>query len=162
VTRAPLGDSYSAQQLDQTVSTWAQQWHASALLGVEHQPLPDDRGHFHWLIRLKGEEKDVITLWLSLRQRTVHVETEVTPAPEENRETLYRYLMVKNAELRELHLAIGPEDGIYLMAQIPILELTKERLDEVVGATLTYVEEIYPTAMTMGLPALYRRRRKSS
>jgi hypothetical protein len=131
-------------------------------LGVEHQPLPDDRGHFHWLIRLKGEEKDVITLWLSLRQRTVHVETEVTPAPEENRETLFRYLLVKNAELRELHLAIGPEDGIYLMAQIPVRELTKERLDEVVGATLTYVEEIYPTAMAIGLSSLYRRRRKSS
>ena len=129
---------------------------------MEHQTLPDDRGHFHWLIRLKGEEKDVITLWLSLRQRTVHVETEVTPAPEENRETLFRYLLVKNAELRELHLAIGPEDGIYLMAQIPIRELTKERLDEVVGATLTYVEEIYPTAMTIGLSSLYRRRRKSS
>jgi hypothetical protein len=142
--------------------TWAQQWHASALLGVEHQPLADDRGQFHWLIRLKGEEKDVITLWLSLRQRTVHVETEMMAAPEENREALFRYLLVKNAELRELHLAIGPEDGIYLMTQIPILELTKERLDEVVGATLTYVEEIYPTAMAMGLPSLYRRRRKSS
>jgi len=77
------------------------------------------------------------------------------------RETLYRYLLVKNAELRELHLAIGPEDGIYLMAQIPILEVTTERLDEVVGATLTYVEEIYPTAMTMGLASLYRRRKKS-
>ena len=141
------------------MSAWATQWHASALLGVEHEPSPDDRGHFHWLIRLKGDEKDVITLWLSLRQRTVHVETEVTPAPAENRETLYRYLLVKNAELRELHLAIGPEDGIYLMAQIPIGELTTERLDEVVGATLTYVEEIYPTAMTMGLSSLYRRRR---
>jgi hypothetical protein len=141
---------------------WAQQWHASALLGIEHQPLPDDRGHFHWLIRLRGEEKDVITLWLSLRQRTVHVETEVTPAPEENRETLYHYLLVKNAELRELHLAIGPEDGIYLMSQIPIGEVTIERLDEVVGATLTYVEEIYPTAMAMGLSSLYRRRRKPS
>jgi hypothetical protein len=142
------------------VSAWAREWHASALLGVEHHALPDDRGHFHWLIRLKGDEKDVITLWLSLRQRTVHVETEVTPAPEENREELYRYLLVKNAELRELHLAIGPENGIYLMAQIPILEVTKERLDEVVGATLTYVEEIYPTAMTMGLASIYRRRRR--
>ena len=159
--RAPLGDAESARRLDATVSAWAKEWHASALLGVEHQALPDDRGHFHWLIRLKGEEKDVITLWLSLRQRTVHVETEVTPAPEENRETLYRYLLTKNAELRELHLAIGPEDGIYLMAQVPIVEMTTERLDEVVGATLTYVEEIYPTAMTMGLPSLYRRRRKS-
>jgi len=147
--------------LDETVSSWARQWQASALLGVEHQPSPDDRGHFHWLIRLKGDEKDVITLWLSLRQRTVHIETEVIPAPEENRETLYRFLLVKNAEIRELHLAIGPEDGIYLMTQIPIGEVTVERLDEVVGATLTYVEEIYPTAMTMGLSSLYRRRRTS-
>ncbi len=47
------------------------------------------------------------------------------------------------------------------MAQIPIAEMTTERLDEVVGATLIYVEEIYPTAMTMGLPSLYRRRRKT-
>jgi hypothetical protein len=162
VTRAPVGDADSARRLDEAVTSWARQWQASALLGVEHQPLPDDRGHFHWLIRLRGDEKDVITLWLSLRQRTVHVETEVTPAPEANREALFRYLLVKNAELRELHLAIGPEDGVYLMAQIPIQEVTRERLDEVVGATLTYVEEIYPTAMTMGLPSLYRRRKKST
>ena len=47
------------------------------------------------------------------------------------------------------------------MAQIPILEGTRERLDEIVGATLTYVEEIYPTAMSMGLPSIYRRRRKT-
>ena len=162
MTRAPLGDADSAQHLDEVVSSWAAQWHASALLGIEHQPLPDDRGHFHWLIRLRGDEKDVITVWLSLRQRTVHVETEFTPAPEENRETLFRYALVKNAELRELHIAIGPEDGIYLMAQIPILEVTKERLDEVVGAALTYVDEIYPTAMAMGFPSLYRRRKKTT
>ncbi|HEV3267086.1 MAG TPA: type III secretion system chaperone, partial [Acidimicrobiales bacterium] len=122
--------------------------------------MPDDKGHFHWLIRLKGEEKDVITLWLSLRQRTVYAETELMPAPEENREELYRYLMVKNHELRELHLAIGPEAGIYLVTQIPIQELTVERLDELVGATVTYVDEIFPTAMTMGLGSVYRRRKK--
>ena len=66
---------------------------------------------------------------------------------------------MKNHELRELHLAIGPEDGIYLVAQVPTNELTLERMDELVGATVTYVDEIYPTAMTMGLPALYRRRK---
>ncbi len=81
------------------------------------------------------------------------------PAPEENREELYRYLMVKNHELRELHLAIGPEEGIYLVTQVPIQELTVERLDELVGATVTYVDEIFPTAMTMGLGSVYRRRK---
>jgi hypothetical protein len=160
VTRAPLSDADAALRLDETLHEWANLWNASAFVGqIEHQPLPDDKGHFHWLIRLKGEERDVITLWLSLRQRTVFAETELMPAPDENREELYRYLMVKNHELRELHLAIGPEDGIYLVAQVPVNELTIERMDELVGATVHYVDEIFPTAMTMGLSSVYRRRR---
>jgi hypothetical protein len=160
VTRAPLSDADGALRLDETLHQWAELWNASAFVGqIEHQTVPDDKGHFHWLIRLKGEERDVITLWLSLRQRTVFAETELMPAPDENREELYRYLMVKNHELRELHLAIGPEDGIYLVAQVPVNELTIERMDELVGATVHYVDEIFPTAMTMGLPSVYRRRR---
>jgi hypothetical protein len=160
VTRAPLGDADAATTLHETLLRWAALWHESSFVGaIEHQDLPDDKGHYHWLIRLKGEEKDVITLWLSLRQRTVHVETELMPAPEEHREELYRYLLVKNHELRELHLAIGPEEGIYLVAQVPIQELTVERLDELVGATVTYVDEIFPTAMSMGYSSVYRRRK---
>jgi hypothetical protein len=159
VTRAPLGEVDAARRLNLTLHEWAQQWHDGSLIGkIEHQELPDDRGHFHWLIRLKGEERDVITLWLSLRQRTVFAETELMPAPEENIEALYRYLLVKNHELRELHLAIGPELGIYLVTQVPVGELTTERMDELVGATVTYVEEMFPTVMSMGLSSLYRRR----
>jgi hypothetical protein len=160
VTRAPLSDADAAVRLTATLSEWAQQWHASSFVGeIEHQAVPDDRGHFHWLIRLRGEERDVITLWLSLRQRTVFVETELMPAPEENIEALYRYLLVKNHELRELHLAIGPEAGIYLVTQVPVAELTAERMDELVGATVTYVDDMFPTVMSMGLPSIYRRRR---
>jgi len=160
MTRAPISEADAAIRLDETLHEWARLWTAGALVGeIEHQALPDDKGHFHWLIRLKGEEKSVITLWLSLRQRTVFVETEVMPAPEANHEELYRYLLVKNHELRELHLAIGPEAGIYLVEQVPLLELTVERMDELVGATVTYVDEIYPSGMSMGLPSVYRRRR---
>jgi hypothetical protein len=162
MSRAPLSEADAAVRLDETLHQWAELWNASAFVGqIEHQASPDDKGHFHWLIRLKGEERDVITLWLSLRQRTVFAETELMPAPDEHREELYRFLMVKNHELRELHFAIGPEDGIYLVAQVPVNELTIERMDELVGATVHYVDEIFPTAMTMGLPSVYRRRRPS-
>lgn len=158
--RAPLTDEDAALRLDETLRTWATQWQANSFVGdIEHQPLPDDRGHHHWLVRLKGEERDVITLWLSLRQRTVFAETEVMPAPEDRREELFKYLLTKNHELRELHLAIGPEEGIYLVAQIPFSELTVERIDELVGATVHYVDEIFPTAMSMGLASVYRRRK---
>lgn len=156
---APIGDEDAVLRLDETVRAWETQWRAQGLLGeVEHAPHADNKGHYHWMIRLRGEEKDVIALWLTLRQRTVHVETQLMPAPEENRETLFRYLLVKNADLRDLHLAIGPEEGIYLVAQVPIGEVTLARLDELVGAAVHYVDEIFPTAMSLGLASLYRRR----
>ena len=34
---------------------------------------------------LRGDEKDVFTIWFHLRQRTLHYETYVMPSPEENR-----------------------------------------------------------------------------
>lgn len=158
-SRAPLRDDAAIDRLDAVVREWVEQWRAGGQVGeVEHRREPDDRGHYHWLVRVRAEEKGYVTIWLALRQRTVHVETEVTPAPEENREEVYRYLLTRNADLREVHLAIGPEAGIYLVAAVPVGEVDVERLDELVGATLTYVDEIYPTAMSMGLPALYRRR----
>ena len=46
------------------------------------------------------------------------------------------------------------------MAQVPVGELNVARMDELAGATLTYVDEMYPTVMTMGLTSLYRRRRR--
>lgn len=160
MTSAPLGDEHEAERLDALIAEWHGQWCAGGLFGeVEHRAEADDRGHFHWLIRLHGEEKDVITIWLRLRQRTVYVETEVMAAPEENREALFGYLLAKNAMLQMVHAAIGAENGIYLVASIPTGDLTIERLDELVGAAVTYVDEIFPTAMSMGLPLLYRRRR---
>ena len=159
MTRAPLGDADAATRLDDTLQRWAALWHASSFVGhIEHQALPDDKGHYHWLIRLKGDEKDVITLWLSLRQRSVHVETELMPAPEEKREELYRYLLVKNHELRELHLAIGPEEGIYLAGSFALEEMSVEKVDEIVATSVTAIDEIYPTAMSMAHPRWYRRR----
>ena len=142
-----------------TLHEWARDW-PQGVLAIEHQEQPDERGHYHWLVRLKGDERDVITVWFSLRQRTVFVETEVMPAPEANQEALYRFLLVKNVDLREVHLAIGPEDGIYLVTQIPVGEVTGERLDELIGATVTYVDEIYPTVMSLGFNDRFARRRR--
>jgi hypothetical protein len=156
---APIASEQAPLELDAVIGEWQRLWHEHGLGGdVEHASHADDKGQYHWMIRLRGEEKDVIALWLTLRQRTVFFETQVIPAPEENLEALYKYLLVKNADLRQLHLAIGPEEGIYLVAQRPVGEVTLTSLDELVGATLHYVDEIYPTAMSMGLPSLYRRR----
>ena len=157
---APISNEQAPLGLSAVINEWQRLWHDDGFVAeVEHAAHCDDKGHYHWMIRLRGEEKNVIALWLTLRQRTVFLETQVMPAPEENLEALYKYLLVKNADLRDLHLALGLEEGIYLVGQIPVGEVTLERLDELVGATLHYVDEIFPTAMSMGLASLYRRRR---
>ncbi len=160
MSRAPLGSARDEERVSTILAQWSSTWeHASSLLGVEHQPLADDRGHYHWLVRLRGEERDVVTVWLALRQRSVHVECEITPAPENHVEDIYRYVLTKNAELRELHVALGPESGLYLVTHVPINEFTIERLDEVIGAALVTVDELYPTIMTSGFAWFHRRAR---
>ncbi|HET8990926.1 MAG TPA: type III secretion system chaperone [Acidimicrobiales bacterium] len=157
MTRAPLAGEDAPQRLDATIARWAREW-PGTLLGVEHRDEPDGSGHYHWLIRLRGVERDVITLWLSLRQRTVHLECELAPAPGERHEEVYRFCLVRNRALREVHLALGPEDGLYLVSEVPAGEVTIERLDELVGATIASVEELYPTVMTLGHGTWFRRR----
>lgn len=160
-SRVPLRSDNAPSEIDEVLHAWLTEWRAKSFEGeLEHVHTPDDRGHYHWLIRLRGEEKDVLTVWFSLRQRTVHVECELMPAPEENKEELYAFLLAKNAEMREVHLAIGPEKGIYLVTQIPAGELTFDRVDELLGAIVAYVDELFVTAMSLGFQSLYRRRKR--
>ena len=163
MSSTPIAASDSASRVDAVLQSWSEQWFASGVLtALESTGEADARGQYRWLLRLAGEEKEFITLWLSLRQRTVHVEAQLMPAPEERIEEVYRFLLTKNAELYGLHVALGPENAIYLVGRVPVGELTSERLDELCGAALHYVDEIFPTAMAMGLGSLYRRRRKST
>ena len=51
-----------------------------------------------WYARLKGEERDVTTVWLTLGQRTLKYETYFLPWPETNREQLFELLLRRNYE----------------------------------------------------------------
>ena len=48
------------------------------IVAVERDPDEPRR----WYARMTGEEKDFITVWLTLGQRTLRYETYVMPAPE--------------------------------------------------------------------------------
>lgn len=160
MTSTPIADEGAAQRLDDVLRSWSATWFDTGVLAaLETTGVPDDRGQHRWLLRLRGDEKEFVTLWLTLRQRTVHIEAQVMPAPDERVEDVYRFLLAKNADLHELHLALGPESAIYLVGRVPVAEVDADRLDEICGAALHYVDEIFPTAMSLGFGSLYRRRR---
>lgn len=143
------------------IDSWAAQELAAggALVAVDRQQGGDPiTGAPRWYLRLRGEEKEFVTVWLTLRQRTLWHEAQFMPAPETNIEATWEYLLKRNADLIGVSFALGAEDAIYLVGRVPVSRVDATELDRIVGASLAYTDECFPTAMTLGYEGRYRRR----
>lgn len=103
-----------------------------------------------WFLRVRGEAKDVFSIWFTLRQRTLHAETYLMPAPEENHAAFYEHLLRRNRSLHGLAFAIGEEDAIFLQAEVPLATLDRARLDEILGSIFEAVERVFRPALRIG------------
>ena len=108
---------------------------------------PEER---RWYVRLAGEEKDFTTIWFTLRQRTLHYETYVMPAPEENHAQFYEHLLRRNLKLFGAHFAIGAEDAVFLVGQFPVAAIDDDELDRIVGTVFSAVEHFFRPALRIG------------
>ena len=115
-----------------------------------------DRAERRWYVRLRGEEKATSTVWLTLRERTLHYESYFMPAPEENVETLYEYLLRANMKLFGMRFAVGLEDAVYLIGQMPLSAVDEAELDRIVGSVYAYTERYFRPAMSIGYASKFR------
>lgn len=115
-----------------------------------------DPDQHRWYVRMKGEEKEYTTIWLTLGQRTLHYETYFMPAPEENHAEAYEFLLRRNHRLFGMRFSIGPEDAVYLVGQMPLAAVDEHELDRVVGSTYAYVEQWFRPAMRIGYASKFR------
>ena len=97
-------------------------------------------GEPRWYIRMHGEEKDFITVWLTLGQRTLRYETYVLPAPEENEQQVAELLLRRNDTLVGCHFSVGDEDAIYLRGELPDVAVDDAELDRILGTLYATVE----------------------
>ena len=112
-------------------------------------------GERRWYVRLRGEEKDFTTVWLTLGQRTLRYETYVLPAPEEQHAAFYEQLLRRNERLVGAHFSIGVEDAVFLRGELPLAALNEDELDRVVGSLYAYVEQIFPAAIRLGFASRF-------
>jgi hypothetical protein len=117
----------------------------------------EESGERRWFVRVLGEQKDVFTIWFHLRQRTLHYETYVMPAPEENEGTLYQHLLRRNAKLYGAAFAIGDEDAIFLVGQIANSAVDDDELDRILGSLYQWVEQYFPPALRIGFASRFSR-----
>jgi hypothetical protein len=103
-----------------------------------------------WYVRMAGEEKQTFTVWLTLREYTLHYESYFMPAPEENVQEVWEYLLRLNARLFAMRFAIGEEDAVYLVGQLPMRAVDEAELDRIVGSVFAYTEQYFRSAMRIG------------
>jgi len=113
---------------------------------------PDER---RWYVRLRGEDKDFTTVWLTLGQRTLRYETYVMPAPEENAAELYEHLLRRNEKLVGAHFSIGIEDAVFLRGELPVGALSEPELDRVVGTLYATVEQTFQGLLRIGFASRF-------
>ncbi|HKY14249.1 MAG TPA: YbjN domain-containing protein [Microthrixaceae bacterium] len=138
-----LIDAWAAEQLAENPTVDA----------VERDTESGDR---RWFVRLLGEEKAVFSVWIWLRQRSLHVETYFMPAPEENQAQLYEHLLRRNLRFFGFTFAIGLEDAVFLVAQIPNATVTVDELDRLLGSAYVYVEQCFRPAMRLGYASKFK------
>ena len=115
----------------------------------------EEAGEARWYVRMAGEEKDHITIWLTLGQRTLRYEAYVMPAPEENAAEVYEMALRRNERLVGAHFAIGIEDAIFLRGELPLAALDEDELDRIVGSIYAYVEQCFRGLLRLGFASRF-------
>ncbi len=154
MTEAPPASDADLDALERRIDSWLAAASAAnpAIDAVERGP----RGERRWYVRIRGEEKDVWTVWFTLGQRTLHYETYLAPAPEENHAQFYEHLLRRNRRLTGLKLEIGPEDAVFLSGAAPVAQLTAAALDGILGSMYAATELIFRPAMRIGYASKFR------
>jgi hypothetical protein len=109
-----------------------------------------------WHVRMRGEDKEFTTVWLTLGQRTLRYETYVMPAPEENADTLYEHVLRRNDRLVGAHFSIGAEDALYLRGELPVAMVGHDELDRVLGTLYAQVEQCFRALLRIGFASRFQ------
>jgi hypothetical protein len=140
--------------LEVRISAWAAEQLAEnpAVAAVDRD---ESSGERRWFVRLRGEQKDTFTIWFTLRQRTLHYETYVMPAPEENHEQFFLHLLRRNLKLYGAAFAIGDEEAVFLVGQLSNAVVDEDELDRILGSLYQWVEQFFRPALRIGFASRF-------
>jgi len=153
----PPASAEDVARLGELITRWATSERETNELVLAVDSMVDrERGGRRWFVRLKGEDKDVTTVWFHLRERTLHFETQFMPQPEEDQVELYELLLRLNARMVGAKFTIGWEDAVYIEGELPLGAVDEDALDTIIGRVWTYTERWFRACMRIGYRSKFR------
>lgn len=115
-------------------------------LELEHQKLADD----YFVAELPGTRRLKTTCHLKLSPHSLQVSAFVMRRPDENFEDLWAYLLTKNARAYSVAWAIDKVGDVYLMGRLPLIAVTAEEVDRLLGTVLQMADDNFNPMIEIG------------
>jgi hypothetical protein len=148
-----IADAATLDALEARIDAWlAEQLAENPVVAAVERGEPSER---RWYVRVHGESKDVFTIWFTLQQRSLHYETYVMPAPEENQGAFYEHLLRRNRKLHGAAFCIGEEEAVFLAGSLPFHAVDDGELDRILGSLYAYVEQCFLPALRIGFASRF-------
>lgn len=146
----------SLEQFEISISGWLAVFaEGNELFEAIDRGDPTESNEPRWYVRLRGEAKEHITIWLTLGQRTLRYEAYVLPAPQENVAAVYEQALRRNDRLVGAHFAIGVEDALFLKGELMLSSLNEAELDRIIGSVYQYVEAAFPSLIRLAFASRF-------
>ena len=148
-----LFDEGQRAALERRIDEWLATVHKSHPNTVSAGRAPNEADR--WLVRLRGEAKEFITIWLRLGQRTLRYETYVMPYPEENSMEVFELLLRRNERLVGAHYALGAESAVFLTGELVLSAVVEPELDRIIGTLYATVEAQFNELVRRGFASRF-------
>ncbi len=108
-------------------------------------------------VELPGEKKLSTPCRLDVGEHAFGVHAFVCRQPDENHERVYRWLLERNLRMFGVAFAVDRTGDIYLDARLPLVAVTPDEVDRLLGSVLTYADESFNTILELGFATSIRR-----
>ena len=106
---------------------------------------------------LAGEHKRSVAVTLSIGDHTLTVQSFFVRAPDEDRERVYELLLRRHLRSYTLRFALHPDGDILLVGLLPLVAVSDEELDRMLGQLLTVADETFDEALRLGFASYISR-----
>jgi hypothetical protein len=109
------------------------------------------------VVELPGEAKLRTAVSVLVGDRALSVSAFVMRHPDENHAEFYRWMLTRNTRLPGISFALDSLGDVYLVGRLPLVGVTVETLDELLGAILTASDGSFNDLLALGFLSSMRR-----
>lgn len=116
-----------------------------------------ERGENSLVLKIQGTNRHRITIMITSGDKYLRVQSFVARNPDENHETVYRWLLEQNARLLVVSYSVDRFGDIYLAGAMPVESVTEDLIDAVLGVVVHHADESFNVLLELGFRSAIER-----